>query len=103
MTWIRTIPPDQADADLRRRYENLYALYPPEYRDDFMVLHDGVNVERFRRKAAPGWQVPRTIAARTLTPQARVVTFVALPNGKRSDERTKSEFEPRGSLGSQKP
>ena len=31
MTWIRTIPPDQADPELRRRYENLYGLYPPEY------------------------------------------------------------------------
>ncbi len=52
-------------------------LFPPEYRDDFLVLHDGVNVERFRRKANPGWKAPRAIAGRTLTPEARVVTFVA--------------------------
>ncbi len=52
-------------------------LYPPEYRGDFLVLHDGVDVERFRRKPAAGWSMPRTIAGRTLTPEARVVTFVA--------------------------
>jgi glycosyltransferase involved in cell wall biosynthesis len=52
-------------------------LYPPEYRGEFFVLHDGVNVERFRRRASPGWKVPRSIAGRTLTPQARVLTFVA--------------------------
>jgi glycosyltransferase involved in cell wall biosynthesis len=52
-------------------------LYPPEYRGDFLVLHDGVDVERFRQTTAPGWRMPRTIAGRTLTPQVRVVTFVA--------------------------
>ena len=31
MTWIKTVPYDQADADLRRVYEELWALYPPEY------------------------------------------------------------------------
>ena len=31
MTWIHTIPPAQADADLRRRYEAVYSLYPAEY------------------------------------------------------------------------
>lgn len=31
MTWIRTIPPDQADPELRARYERLYQLHPPEY------------------------------------------------------------------------
>jgi hypothetical protein len=40
MTWIRTIPPDQADDDLRRRYENLYAMYPPQYRDDVAAVVD---------------------------------------------------------------
>ncbi len=33
MTWIRTIPPDEADPTLRRVYEELSALYPPEYGD----------------------------------------------------------------------
>jgi hypothetical protein len=33
MTWIKTVPPEQADADLRRVYEAVRALYPAEYRD----------------------------------------------------------------------
>ena len=31
MTWIRTVPPDRADDDLRRVYEQVRALYPAEY------------------------------------------------------------------------
>jgi hypothetical protein len=31
MTWIKTVPPEQADADLRRVYEAVRALYPREY------------------------------------------------------------------------
>lgn len=31
MTWIRTVPPQQADPTLRKLYEDLRALYPPEY------------------------------------------------------------------------
>ena len=31
MTWIRTIPPQEADPELRRVYETLRGLYPPEY------------------------------------------------------------------------
>jgi hypothetical protein len=34
MTWIRTIPPPQADEDLRRTYEAIRALYPAEYKGD---------------------------------------------------------------------
>jgi hypothetical protein len=34
MTWIRTIPPEEADEQLRQRYERTYALYPPEYAVD---------------------------------------------------------------------
>jgi hypothetical protein len=33
MTWIKTIPPDRADAELLRIYDQVYALYPVEYRD----------------------------------------------------------------------
>jgi hypothetical protein len=33
MTWIKTVPMEQADGDLRRMYEAIYALYPGEYRD----------------------------------------------------------------------
>jgi len=31
VTWICTIPPQEADAELRRVYETLRGLYPPEY------------------------------------------------------------------------
>ena len=31
MTWIKTVPPEQAGPDLRRVYEAVRALYPREY------------------------------------------------------------------------
>jgi hypothetical protein len=31
MTWIRTVPPAEAEGDLRRRYAELYAMFPAEY------------------------------------------------------------------------
>ena len=31
MTWIKTIPPAEAEPHLRQCYEQVYALYPPEY------------------------------------------------------------------------
>jgi hypothetical protein len=31
MTWIRTISPENADVELRRIYDEVNALYPPEY------------------------------------------------------------------------
>jgi hypothetical protein len=31
MTWIKTVSPDAAGPDLKRCYEAMYALYPPEY------------------------------------------------------------------------
>ena len=34
MTWIKTIPPDQADDSLRACYEFFYAFYPAEYRGE---------------------------------------------------------------------
>lgn len=33
MTWIRTIPPEEADPGLRQVYETLRAAYPSEYAD----------------------------------------------------------------------
>ena len=33
MTWIKIVPPEQADDELRRVYEAIRALYPGEYRD----------------------------------------------------------------------
>jgi glycosyltransferase involved in cell wall biosynthesis len=48
-------------------------LYPPEYRDDFVVLHDGVDT----RKAPRRPEGPRRIAGRTIPPGTKVVSFVA--------------------------
>jgi hypothetical protein len=33
MTWIRTTPPERADAELLGVYEQVYAPYPAEYAD----------------------------------------------------------------------
>jgi hypothetical protein len=33
MTWIKTIPIEQANDELKRIYEAIYALYPGEYGD----------------------------------------------------------------------
>lgn len=50
-------------------------LYPPEYRPDFLVLHDGVDA---RRAPARDLDRPdRTIAGRRFPREVRVVTFVA--------------------------
>ena len=38
MTWIRTIPPQEADSELRRVYEALRGLYPSEYHTDVDAL-----------------------------------------------------------------
>ncbi len=53
-------------------------LYPAEYRDSFLVLHDGIDTRRFdpdsRQKDRSS---PRSIAGRTIPRGARVVSFVA--------------------------
>jgi glycosyltransferase involved in cell wall biosynthesis len=51
-------------------------LYPPEYRADFRVQHDGIATDLFRRPA-PIASAPRTLLRRTLPADARVVTFVS--------------------------
>jgi hypothetical protein len=69
MTWIRIIPPDQADADLRQRYERLYTLYPPEY---------GPDVEAIRN---PDGTTDSITAAHSLIPAAlehAMATFAVL-------------------------
>ena len=40
MTWIKTVPPDQANPDLRACYESIYALYPPEYRGEVPAVQN---------------------------------------------------------------
>ena len=34
MTWIKTVPPQEAGADLRAAYEAVYALYPALYMEE---------------------------------------------------------------------
>jgi len=58
MTWIRTVPPEQADPHLRACYEAAYALYPPEY---------GVPVDALRR---PDGTTDSITAAHSLIPEA---------------------------------
>jgi hypothetical protein len=38
MTWIRTVPYEQADAELQQVYESVRALYPREYFDPVAAL-----------------------------------------------------------------
>jgi hypothetical protein len=38
MTWIKTVTIEHADAELRRIYEAIYALYPGEYRENVPSL-----------------------------------------------------------------
>ncbi|MDY3556102.1 hypothetical protein R5W24_005265 [Gemmata sp. JC717] len=56
MPWIRTVPPDQADAALRAVYESVYALYPPEYGPPVPAL--------------PGGAADGVVAAHSLIPEA---------------------------------
>lgn len=58
MTWIRVIPPDQADDRLRAAYETVYPLYPPEYR---------VEVPAVQR---PDGSADSIVAAHSLIPDA---------------------------------
>lgn len=58
MTWIKTLPVDQADETLRRCYEAVEALFPPEYRE---------RVESLRR---PDGGSDTVTAAHSLIPDA---------------------------------
>lgn len=53
-------------------------LYPAEYRDDFTVLHDGIDTTRFRNSDF-GFRIgnERTIGGRAVPSGMKVVTFVA--------------------------
>src|SRR5262249_29214593 len=48
-------------------------LFPAEYRDDFLVLHDGVDTHRFTPRRSEG----REIAGRAIPEGTHVVSFVA--------------------------
>jgi hypothetical protein len=38
MTWIPTIPFPEAQGELQRAYQEVYALYPPEYRSEVAAV-----------------------------------------------------------------
>ena len=38
MTWIKTVPPSEADWKLRSCYADVYSLYPAEYRNEVSAL-----------------------------------------------------------------
>ncbi len=53
-------------------------LYPPEYRSDFVVFHDGIDAVRFAgRRGDGGRRGPRTVAGRAISDDTKVVTFVS--------------------------
>jgi glycosyltransferase involved in cell wall biosynthesis len=53
-------------------------LYPAEYRDSFLVLHDGIDTRRFDpRSRHVGPEKTRSIGGRPIPPRTRVVSFVA--------------------------
>jgi glycosyltransferase involved in cell wall biosynthesis len=53
-------------------------LFPAEYRDEFLVLHDGVDTRRFAYSSWHGTvRGPRSIAGRVIPDETRVVSFVA--------------------------
>jgi glycosyltransferase involved in cell wall biosynthesis len=53
-------------------------LFPAEYRDEFLVLHDGIDTRRLTRSH---WHAtgtgPRSIAGRVISADTKVVSFVA--------------------------
>ncbi|MDX2038086.1 MAG: glycosyltransferase [Isosphaeraceae bacterium] len=51
------------------------SLFPEPYRDDFLVLHEGIDTRLFRPD--PAARAERTVAGRSIPREARVVTFVA--------------------------
>jgi hypothetical protein len=58
MTWIRTIPAEESTGELKRCFEEVYALYPPEYQ---------AGVEAVRR---PDGTSDGVVAAHSLIPEA---------------------------------
>lgn len=49
-----------------------HALYPPEYREEFTVLYDGVDSRKFTR----AFERPRNFLGRSLEPGTKIVSFV---------------------------
>ena len=58
MTWIPIVPPQDAQGELQKAYQDVYSLYPPEYRDD---------VDAVKK---PDGTADSVVAAHSLIPQA---------------------------------
>jgi hypothetical protein len=58
VTWIKTVSPGEADPELQRCYEAVYALYPPEYQQDVPAVQ------------RPDGTTDSVSAAHSLIPQA---------------------------------
>ncbi len=65
MTWIRTIPPAQSAGELKRCYEEVYALYPPEYAREVGALK------------RPDGSADSIVASHSLIPEALLHAFSA--------------------------
>jgi hypothetical protein len=63
MTWIRITPPEEAEPELRRFYEEVYARYPDEYRAEVKAVQ------------RPDGGADSIVAAHSLIPQALYHTF----------------------------
>lgn len=66
MTWIKTIPPAEADPALRNVYRRIQELYPPEY---------GTDVPALQRADGPPDNI---VAAHSLLPDVMEPMFTAL-------------------------
>ena len=66
MTWIRTVPPAEADPELKKIYETLYGMYPAEYHAD-----------SGRGEAAGRRASDSIVAAHSLLPEAMLHVFSA--------------------------
>jgi hypothetical protein len=63
MTWIKVVAPENAEGELRRCYEAVYALCPGEYAQPVPTL------------ARPGGDAERIVASHSLIPQALLHSF----------------------------
>lgn len=54
------------------------SLYPAEYRDDFFVQHEGVDLRRLGGESRRSGSRGRSIAGRSIPEGAKVVSFVAM-------------------------
>jgi hypothetical protein len=66
MAWIKTIPPENAEEELRELYEKVRGLYPQEYRDAVPAL------------VRPDGTSERIMASHSLIPPAMYHMFAAL-------------------------